>query len=97
MVTCTHSPAAVVNLPDELVPLGRELFGEPWLRHLVSQTKATRFTHSLYGNVTLHSMAHDHVEFCNDYDFGDLPVSTAALDIGANVGDTSIQMHMLNP
>lgn len=101
---CTHTALPQersVILPPQVRELGLSLFGDKELVGIVGRSRATRFTWER-GNVTLHSMLHDHVEFCTavrEYNFRDdiSPPGATVLDIGANVGDTSIQLHRLNP
>ena len=80
--------------------MGTRLFGTAGLEGLLRQTKATTFSWAL-GNATLYSQRRDRTEFCTavqDYSFaGGLPAGAPIVDVGANIGDTAIQLHQLNP
>lgn len=88
------------SVPAEIVDVGTRLFGARELESLIRGTKAMTFSWAL-GNTTIYSLRGDHTEFCSavlSYNFrSDIAAGSTVVDVGANIGDTSIQIHQLNP
>ena len=99
-VPYVQSRPSYSSVPTEIRDVGMRLFGTQQLKALLRRTKATTFSWA-QGNTTLYSQRSDHTEFCtgvHNYNFsGGIAAGATVIDLGANIGDTSIQLHKLNP
>eukprot|EP00308_Calcidiscus_leptoporus_P001365 CAMPEP_0119365366 /NCGR_PEP_ID=MMETSP1334-20130426/12307_1 /TAXON_ID=127549 /ORGANISM="Calcidiscus leptoporus, Strain RCC1130" /LENGTH=313 /DNA_ID=CAMNT_0007381335 /DNA_START=25 /DNA_END=966 /DNA_ORIENTATION=+ len=93
------------NVPRAVRELGVRLFGERQLAQILKNTDVSTFVwggqDNMHANVTLCAARGDHVEFCTaarGYGFrSGITAGSTSLDVGANIGDTSIQILRLNP
>ena len=90
------------SMPNELMSLGRALFGQEQLQQLIQVSKRTTRRITSGGQVYLHTAQEDGVSWSanDEYQLERLshaPADSVVVDIGANIGDTAIQLYRANP
>ena len=92
----TLAPSVEVVVPPEVFALGVSLLGgHTGLHDVLGSTVRTSFASKHFGNISLFAPANDSETWCDSvsYDFEAAENASAiAIDLGANIGDSTIQM-----